>query len=62
MVVRFTILAFAAVIALSVSAALFRVATAPDRIAERRATAQEVCTRSGGVWVREGRDGVCRKS
>ncbi|MBL8320345.1 MAG: hypothetical protein JNJ42_18210 [Burkholderiaceae bacterium] len=62
MVIRFTILAFAAVLALSISAALFRVATAPERIAERRATAKEVCVKSGGVWVREGRDEICRKT
>lgn len=62
MVIRFTILAFAAVLALSISAALFRVATAPERIAERRATAKEVCVKSGGAWVREGRDEICRKS
>jgi hypothetical protein len=26
-----------------------------------RATAQEVCVKSGGTWVREGRDGTCNR-
>jgi hypothetical protein len=31
--------------------AMFRVATAPDRIKERREIAKEVCVKSGGEWV-----------
>jgi hypothetical protein len=30
---------------------VFRVATAPDRIRERREIAKEVCVKSGGEWV-----------
>lgn len=62
MVVRFTWALVASVVALSVSSALFRVATAPERIAERRNTAKEVCVKSGGEWVHSGRDGVCKKT
>ena len=61
MVIRFTVLLVAAIIVLSISSALFRVSTAPDRIAERRATAQEVCAKSGGKWEGDGRDGACRR-
>jgi len=59
---RITWAIVASIIVLSVGSALFRVATAPERIAERRATAKEVCVKSGGEWVREGRDELCRKS
>ena len=31
--------------------AIFRVATAPDRIRERRDMAKEVCLKAGGEWV-----------
>jgi hypothetical protein len=62
MVVRITIVVVLAVIALSVGAALFRVATAADRIAERRATAREVCVKTGGEWVRLGREEVCKRT
>jgi len=41
--------------------AMFRVATAPDRIKERRDTAKEVCVKSGGEWVGSGRDEVCKR-
>lgn len=41
--------------------ALFRVATAPDRIKERRNTAKEVCVKSGGEWVSAGRDELCKR-
>ena len=62
MMVRITWAVVAAVIVLSVGSALFRVATAPERIAERRNTAKEVCVKSGGEWVRAGRDEVCKRS
>lgn len=45
----------------AVVSALFRVATAPDRIQARKDTAREVCVRSGGEWVVAGRDEVCKK-
>jgi molybdopterin synthase catalytic subunit len=41
--------------------AMFRVATAPDRIKERRNIAKEVCVKSGGEWVTAGRDEVCKR-
>jgi hypothetical protein len=52
---------FALVVIAAIGAALFRVATAPDRIADRRATARAVCLGSGGQWVQEGRDEICRR-
>jgi len=45
----------------AVVSALFRVATAPDRIQTRKDTAREVCVRSGGEWVIAGRDEVCKR-
>ena len=45
----------------AVVSALFRVATAPDRIQLRKNTAREVCVKSGGEWVVAGRDEVCKK-
>lgn len=46
----------------AVVSALFRVATAPDRIQSRKDTAKEVCVRSGGEWVvTAGRDEVCKR-
>ena len=53
---------FAWVVLAAIVAALFRVATAPERIAERRNTARNVCLSSGGEWVTEGRDEICRRS
>jgi len=52
---------FAWVVFAAVVAALFRVATAPDRIAERRNTARNVCLASGGVWVKVDRDEICQR-
>jgi hypothetical protein len=45
----------------AVVSALFRVATAPDRIQSRKDTAKEVCVKSGGEWVVAGRDEVCKR-
>ena len=52
---------FAWVVLAASVAALFRVATAPERIADRRNTARNVCLSSGGEWVTEGRDEICRR-
>ena len=42
--------------------AVFRVATAPERIRERRDIAREVCLKSGGEWVvAEGRREACKR-
>ena len=50
---------FAWVVLAAIVAALFRIATAPQRIAERHATARSVCLASGGRWVRDGRHEIC---
>jgi hypothetical protein len=42
--------------------AVFRVATAPDRIRERRDTAKEVCLKAGGEWVIAERKEVCKRA
>jgi len=52
---------FAWVVLAAIIAALFRIATAPDRIAERRNTARNVCLAGGGQWVRVGRDDICQR-
>ena len=42
---------------------VFRVATAPDRIRERRDIAKEVCLKSGGEWVMaQDRREVCKRA
>jgi hypothetical protein len=45
----------------AVASALFRVATAPDRIQARKDTAREGCVKSGGEWVVAGRNEVCKR-
>lgn len=50
---------FVLVASVAVGAAVFRVATAPDRIKERRDTAHAVCLSSGGKWVKVERDEIC---
>ncbi|HEX6720371.1 MAG TPA: hypothetical protein VF107_02315 [Burkholderiaceae bacterium] len=45
----------------AIVSALFRVATAPDRIQARRDTAREVCVKAGGEWVVAGRSEVCKR-
>ena len=54
--------AFVIVVVLAVGAASFRVATAPDRISERRNRARSVCLNSGGEWVRVNNTELCRKA
>ena len=53
--------AFMAVLAVCVAAAAFRIATAPERVRERKDTARSVCIGAGGQWVQVGRDEICRK-
>jgi hypothetical protein len=53
--------AFAWVVFAAIVAALFKIATAPERIAERRNTARNVCLAGGGVWVQVGRDEICQR-
>jgi hypothetical protein len=52
---------FGLVVVLALGAAVFRVATAPERIKERRETARSVCLSSGGQWVKVQRDEVCQR-
>jgi hypothetical protein len=42
--------------------AVFRVATAPDRIRERRDIAKEVCLKAGGEWVIAESKEVCKRA
>lgn len=53
---------FALIVIAAVGLAVFRIATAPDRIAERRNTARSVCVAAGGEWITEGRNEYCRRS
>jgi hypothetical protein len=53
--------AFAMILVVGIAAAAFRVATAPDRIKERKDTARTVCLNSGGEWVVVDRNEICRK-
>ena len=53
--------AFALIVIGTVALTAFRVMTAPDRIAERRATARSVCVSSGGEWTVSGRDEFCKR-
>ena len=46
----------------AIGGALFRVVTGPDRIKERRSTAQSVCESTGGKWTKVGPDEVCVKT
>ena len=50
MKINLTRMAFAAIVALAVAAAFFRVTTAEQRVSERRALARTVCASTGGVW------------
>jgi hypothetical protein len=52
---------FGWVVLAAIVAALFRIATAPERIADRRSTARSVCLGSGGEWVTQGRHEICRR-
>ena len=53
-------LAVVLVIVASIGGAVFRVATAPDRVRERRETARAACASGGGEWIRVGADEICR--
>ena len=52
---------FVLIVIAAVGLAVFRIVTAPDRIAERRNTARTVCTSAGGEWVTDGRNEYCRR-
>lgn len=50
------------VVVAAVSAALFWVITASDRMSERRNTARTVCTSGGGEWVKTAKHEMCVKA
>ena len=52
---------FAVVVVMAIGSALFRVATAPQRIKDRHETARSVCLASGGQWVKIDRDELCQR-
>lgn len=57
---RFARTAFALISIVAVAGAVFRVATAPDRIRERHQTARAVCLQKGGEWVTVDNNEICR--
>jgi len=59
---RFARTAFALVSVIAVSGAVFRIATAPERIRDRHETARTVCLQTGGEWVTVDRNEVCRRT
>jgi hypothetical protein len=52
---------FALIVIGTIALTAFRIMSAPDRIAERRATARTVCVSSGGQWTSDGRDETCKR-
>lgn len=54
-------LAAAAIVVLAVASAVFRIATAPERIAKRRAAEAQICIHSGGTMTKVGYEDVCVK-
>lgn len=50
---------FALIVVAACIGAAIRVATAPDRIKERRQTAKQVCASTGGSWVRAEDGEIC---
>jgi hypothetical protein len=54
-------LAFAVITLLSIGGATFRVATAPDRVRERRNLAYMTCIKSGGQWAVVGKSEICQR-
>ncbi len=59
--ISITRFAVGAVVIAAIGAALFRVTTANDRVADRRNTARAVCTASGGDWVMAQKTEMCVK-
>jgi len=49
--IRIAWIVVALIIIGAAASAVFRVATAPDRIRERHDIAKEVCLKAGGEWV-----------
>jgi hypothetical protein len=59
MAMKFARYMVALVVLAAIVGAVVKIATAQDRIAGRRQTAQSVCVSSGGNWVKVDRDEVC---
>ncbi|MES2960265.1 MAG: hypothetical protein V4792_18905 [Pseudomonadota bacterium] len=55
-------LAFIVVTLVAVGAAMFRVATAPDRVRDRRNLAHAVCDSVGGEWTVVDKAETCRRA
>lgn len=55
-------IAFALVCVFAVGSAIIRVATASDRVKERRELARSVCTQSGGEWIKVDDAEICRRA
>lgn len=62
MVWHITTAGFSLIVTVATAAAVFRVATAPERIQKRMETAKETCIRSGGTWGLDGREPVCKRA
>jgi hypothetical protein len=58
--VNLSITAIVLVIVLTILAAVYRVATGPDRVRMRLDTARQTCTTTGGEWVLVGGEETCR--
>lgn len=59
---RSTQLAIVLVTLASICSAFFRVATAPDRVRDRREMAHKTCVDTGGDWAVVDNAEVCRKA
>ena len=58
---RFARSVFALIAVVALAATAFRIASGPDRVRERRNTAQEVCLATGGSWVMVDDEEICDK-
>ena len=53
------VIAIVTVVALTIVAATYRVATAPERIRKRLESAKATCTGAGGQWIKVEREESC---
>jgi hypothetical protein len=58
---RFAGITFIVIGLLAVGSATFRIVTAPERMAQRRAADTLACTNNGGTMTKVGRNDVCVK-
>ncbi|MBS0449168.1 MAG: hypothetical protein JSR59_24870 [Proteobacteria bacterium] len=56
---KFARYAVTLVVLAAITGAVVKITTAPDRIRDRRQTAQSVCLSTGGTWTKIGRDEIC---